>query len=108
MTSTRRSRARPALARVADVLRLYDPDRLRAPKAGGQAVSWADAQAKVDAALQDAKAAGKPVLLVTGAMASPTRKALLADLKAALPTLEHLAWEPAAGEAADEGAKAVF
>ena len=93
---------------LADVLRLYDPDRLRAPRSGGQNVSWSDAQAKVDAALRDAKSAAKPVLLLTGAAASPTRKALLADLKAAIPTLEHLTWEPAAGDAADEGARASY
>ena len=93
---------------MADVLRLYDPDRLRAPKAGGRTVSWAEAETQLHTALQAAKASGKSVLLISGAVASPTRKALLADLKAALPTLEHLALEPAAGDAAEEAAKASF
>ena len=93
---------------MADVLRLYDPDRLRAPKAEGRTLGWADAEARLHGALKAAKAAGKPVLLLSGAVASPTRKALLADLRAALPTLEHLAYEPAAGDAAEEAAKASF
>ena len=93
---------------MADVLRLYDPDRLRSPKSDGRIVGWLDAEARLYAALKGAKAAGKPVLLISGALVSPSRKALLADLKAALPTLEHLAYEPAAGDAAEEAAKASF
>ncbi len=93
---------------MADVLRLYDPDRLRAPKAGGRTLGWAEADTQLHTALKAAKASGKSVLLISGAVASPTRKALLADLKAALPTLEHLALEPAAGDAPEEAAKASF
>jgi molybdopterin-containing oxidoreductase family iron-sulfur binding subunit len=93
---------------MADVLRLYDPDRLRAPKAGGRTLSWTEAENQLQAALKAAKGAGKSVLLISGALVSPARKALLADLKAALPTLEHLAYEPAAGDAAEEAAKASF
>ena len=93
---------------MADVLRLYDPDRLRAPKAEGRTLGWVEAESRLHAALKDAKAAGKPVLLISGALASPTRKALLADLKAALPALEHLAYEPAIGDAGGEAAQASF
>jgi molybdopterin-containing oxidoreductase family iron-sulfur binding subunit len=93
---------------LADVLRLYDPDRLRAPKVGGRVASWSEAQSQLNGALSSAKATGKPVLLISGAVVSPTRKALLADLKAVLPTLEHLAFEPAAGDAAEEAARASF
>jgi len=93
---------------MADVLRLYDPDRLRAPKASGRVTNWADVETQLHGALKGAKAAGKPVLLISGAVVSPSRKALLADLKAALPTLEHLAYEPAAGDAAEVAALASF
>ncbi len=93
---------------MADVLRLYDPDRLRAPKADGRVVAWPEAESRLAAALRGAKAAGKPVLLFTGAVVSPTRKALLADLKAALPTLQHLAYEPAAGDGAEEATRASY
>lgn len=93
---------------LADVLRLYDPDRLRAPKAGGRNLSWTEAESQLHAALTAAKASGQPILLVSGALVSPSRKALLADLRAALPTLEHLAYEPAAGDAAEVAARASF
>ena len=93
---------------MADVLSLYDPDRLRAPKFQGRALGWAEAESHLHQALQGAKGAARPVLLLSGALASPTRKALLADLRAALPTLEHLAMEPAAGDAAEVAAQASY
>jgi len=89
---------------LADVLRLYDPDRLRGPKIQGRPPPGPKAEQALIAALVAAKRENRPVLLLTGATSSPTRKALLADLKAALPTLEHLAWEPALGDGAQEGA----
>ena len=89
---------------LADVLRLYDPDRLRAPRLQGREVSWEDARKVLVSAL----AGPKPVLLLTGASTSPTRRALIAELKQAAPALEHLAWEPAAGEGPLEGGKAAY
>jgi MoCo/4Fe-4S cofactor protein with predicted Tat translocation signal len=93
---------------VADVMRLYDPDRLRAPKLQGRAVSWEDAGKTLLSIVNSAKQDKKPILLLTGATTSPTRRALLKELKIALPTLEHLAWEPARGEGAQEASVAVF
>jgi Fe-S-cluster-containing dehydrogenase component len=93
---------------LADVLRLYDPDRLRGPKMGHRPASWAEVEHTLIAAVVAAKRQGKSVLLLTGAVSSPTRRALLSDLKAALPAIEHVAWEPAAGAGAQEGARAAF
>ena len=93
---------------VADILRLYDPDRLRNPVAKGRPLTWPDAEGRLLEAVRGAKAAGKPVLLLSGALASPTRRALIADLKKTLPSLEHLAWEPAAGDAGQLAGKASF
>ena len=93
---------------MADVLRLYDPDRLRAPRFQGRAVSWTEAESQLGNALRRAKADGRRVLLLTGPVASPSRKAVIADLMAALPTLKHLAWDAAAGDAAEEGARDAF
>jgi Fe-S-cluster-containing dehydrogenase component len=93
---------------LADVLRLYDPDRLRSPKLQGRPISWADAEKVLVSVTAGANQDQKSILLLTGASTSPTRKALLIDLKNALPTLEHLAWEPALGEGSQEGAIAAF
>ena len=88
---------------VADVLRLYDPDRLRGPRLDGRDVSWDEALERVSQSL----AAGGRVLLLTGALESPTRRALVAELDRALPGLTHLAWEPAGSTGAHGAAGAV-
>ena len=93
---------------VADVLRLYDPDRLRAPKLNGRSATWSEADRAVVAALAAAKSSGKTVVLMTGAVPSPTRRALIAELKAAIPALVHLAWEPASDEASQTAALRAF
>lgn len=93
---------------IAQVLELYDPDRLRGPKEGAGAVSWEAADAKATSVLKAAKEGGKPVLLMTGAVTSPTAAAAIAALKAALPSLEHVAWEPAASASEAAALKACF
>jgi molybdopterin-containing oxidoreductase family iron-sulfur binding subunit len=91
---------------VADVLRLYDPDRLRGPRVEGRPASWDAALGRIVPALAAARASGAKVLLLTGALESPTRKALVADLGRALPGLRHLAWEPASATGAEAAAAA--
>ncbi len=91
---------------VADVLRLYDPDRLRGPRLDGREASWDAALGRIAPALAAAKASGAPVLLLTGALESPSRKALVAELGRALPSLRHLAWEPASAAGREAAATA--
>ena len=59
-------------------------------------------------ALSDARLMDKPVLLLTGAIVSPTQKALILDLKLALPRLHHAAWEPVAPESEIRAATALY
>ncbi len=87
-----------SLRAMADVLGLYDPDRLRGPSAAGAPSSWDKAEQEIAQALTGARDKGAPVLLLTDAIMSPTRKALIDDLRAALPTLRHAAWEPVASQ----------
>ena len=103
-----RSKGKTSPRAMADILRLYDPDRLRAPKVEGREATWEEASAKVTRALAAAKSAGKPVILLTGAVPSPSRRAVIAALKENLPALEHVAWEPAASESAQTAGRAVF
>ena len=93
---------------MADIQRLYDPDRLRHPMTKGRPLTWPDAEAMLAKGILAAREAGKPVLLLSGALGSPTRRALIAELKRALPNLEHLAWEPALGDATLVAAKASY
>ncbi|MBP1626798.1 MAG: molybdopterin oxidoreductase, iron-sulfur binding subunit [Holophagaceae bacterium] len=77
------------LRATADLLGLYDPDRLRGPLADGKAIAWDKAMERLG---QECRS-GKPLLLVTGASASPTRLHLLRELTQALPGLDLLVSE---------------
>ena len=81
---------------IGDLLGLYDPDRLRSPVHKGAPAKWDEAEKALTRTLLDARLANKPVLLLTGAIVSPTQKALIEDLQTALPTLLHAPWEPVA------------
>jgi Fe-S-cluster-containing dehydrogenase component len=101
-------RGKTSLRTIADILRLYDPDRLQQSLVDGQPASWEQAEAKVLAALKGARDAGKPVILFTGAVLSPTRRALIEDFKRALPGLVHVPFEPLAPHVEHAAAKAAF
>ena len=90
-------KGKTSLRAQAEIIGLYNPGRLREPRVAGKAASWKDADARVVPALKSAAASGKPVLLLTPAVVSPTRRAVLNDLRKALPGLQHVAWEPALG-----------
>ena len=96
------------LRAVADVLRLYDPDRLRHSLIDGTQARWDDAVARLVRGVSDASAARRPVVLLTGAMPSPTRRALVADLARVLPTLEHVRWEPVVSDEEQAALRACF
>jgi Fe-S-cluster-containing dehydrogenase component len=91
-----RYRGKTSFHATADLLGLYDADRLRAPVIDGQPGSWQAAIAHLASAIKGAISAGKGVVLVTETVLSPTRKALIAKLGEAVPGLRHLAWEPGA------------
>jgi Fe-S-cluster-containing dehydrogenase component/anaerobic selenocysteine-containing dehydrogenase len=97
-----------SLRAQAEVLGLYDPERLRHPLVGGKPASWKAADDRIVPALKQAAAGGKPVLLVTPAVISPTRRAVIADLHKALPGLRHVAWEPALGMSDRAAAEALY
>lgn len=89
------SQGKTSLRAIGDLLGLYDPDRLRAPLYKGAPATWEDAVKALSKALADARLMEKPVLFLTNSLLSPTQRALLYDLKLALPGLRHAAWEPA-------------
>jgi Fe-S-cluster-containing dehydrogenase component len=92
------SHGKTSLRAIADVLGLYDPDRLRNPSLDGAPATWETADQEITQALKSARDAGKPVLLLTGAVVSPTQKALIESMKRALPLLRHAVWEPAVSQ----------
>jgi molybdopterin-containing oxidoreductase family iron-sulfur binding subunit len=96
------------LRAVADVLGLYDPERLREPRENGVRSTWKKAEQEIVRALVEARDAKRPVLLLTDAVVSPTKKALIEGLKKALPNLRHAAWEPAAPQPELLAAQALY
>ncbi|WP_343625300.1 TAT-variant-translocated molybdopterin oxidoreductase [Flavobacterium lindanitolerans] len=83
-----------ANARVhASVLSLYDSTRLKQPKIAKKAASWSDVDAKVKASLNDAKANGGQVVLLTGTMASPSTDKLIAEFIAKNPSAKHVVYD---------------
>jgi molybdopterin-containing oxidoreductase family iron-sulfur binding subunit len=96
------------LRAVADLLGLYDPDRLRGPLVDERPSSWPEAMARVIPALKEAAGSKRPVLLLTHAVLSPSRRALIEDLQKVLPGLRHVAWEPAASDAEAAASRAAY
>lgn len=80
----------------AGILNLYDPDRAQGPlavsrKGEGKPVSWQE----VDKAIYDQLAAvsGGEVVVLTGALNSPSTKKLIADFLKVFPSARHVAFE---------------
>jgi molybdopterin-containing oxidoreductase family iron-sulfur binding subunit len=83
-----------ANARVhASVLSLYDSLRLKSPKISGKGATWADVNTKVKTSLEEAKAKGGNVVVLTNTMASPSTDALIASLVAKYPTTKHVVYD---------------
>ncbi|MBE7560241.1 TAT-variant-translocated molybdopterin oxidoreductase [bacterium] len=102
------SQGKTTLRAQAEVLSLYDPDRLEDWREGGKPIKKDAAIAKLVAALSDGPARGSRALLMTGAVLSPTRRALIEELKGKAPHLVHVAFEPVADHAARAAASAAF
>lgn len=102
------SKGTVSLRAMGDLLGLYDPDRLRAPRFKGDASTWKDAIAAMSQTFEKARTGGKPVLLMTGAVISPTQAALIGDLKHVLPGLRHVRWEPCAPQSQFEASSLLY
>ena len=91
----------------ASVLELYDPDRSRGPRQGGQERSWNEAAAML--AAQAARLGdGKGLAIVTEAHRSPTLAAQLAALRGRFPAARIVRYEPFAPLSSRQGAELAF
>jgi len=88
-------------ARVqASVLSLYDSHRLKAPKANGSDISWADADSQIIAKLNEVKTAGLPIVLLTGTCASPSTRTLVNKLNETYGNVNHVVYDAVSESAA--------
>jgi MoCo/4Fe-4S cofactor protein with predicted Tat translocation signal len=79
-------------ARVhASVLSLYDANRLQQPSIDGKGVSWSDFDGQLTAKLT--ALAGKPLVLLTNSLISPTTNRLVEEFKVKYPTTRHVVYD---------------
>ena len=97
-------------ARVqASVLSLYDESlRLKEPSKGGNAISWADADAEIGATLATLRDANKPVVLLTGTMASPSTTKIVGEFTAAYPNVKHVVYDAVSESGAADAFQEVY
>ncbi|QTD38915.1 TAT-variant-translocated molybdopterin oxidoreductase [Polaribacter batillariae] len=97
-------------ARVqASVLSLYDEKlRLKEPSKNGKAISWADADKEIGVELLKLKEAAKPVVLLTGTMASPSTTKIVEDLIVAHPNISHVVYDAVSEAAAVDAFEAMY
>jgi molybdopterin-containing oxidoreductase family iron-sulfur binding subunit len=97
-------------ARVqASVLSLYDESlRLKEPTKAGEAISWADADKEIGATLAELRDANKPVVLLTGTMASPSTDKIIGEFTAAYPNAKHVVYDAVSESGAADAFEAMF
>ncbi|MFN4908563.1 MAG: Fe-S-cluster-containing hydrogenase [Bacteroidota bacterium] len=92
----------------ASLLSLYDPDRIRRPKVGGQQTSFDAAASKMAGAINEAITAGKKVALFVDEHCSPTYTQLLNEFVAAVPNAVVVTLPAIINDGAAIANKAVF
>jgi len=97
-------------ARVqASVLSLYDESlRLKEVTKGGNVISWADADNEIGVSLAELKAANKPVVLLTGTMASPSTDKIVSEFTAAYPNVKHVVYDAISESGAADAFEAMY
>ncbi len=97
-------------ARVqAAVLSLYDEKlRLQNPTKGGEVISWGDADKEIGDKLNSLKEAEKPVVLLTGTMASPSTDKIISEFIAANPNVKHVVYDAVSESGAADAMLAMY
>lgn len=92
----------------ASVLSLYDNDKVKQPKLDGKDETFDKVDDFVIKGLEEAKASGKRIVLLSQSYASPTFKKLFAEFKAKYPTAELVTYDAIPYAAALDAAHEVF
>lgn len=83
-----------ANARVhGSVLSMYDSLRLKQPKIKQKDAKWGEVTAQIKSSLEDAKAKGESVVVLTNTTASPSTDALLASLIEKYPNVKQVVYD---------------
>ena len=92
------SRGKSSLRAQAQILSLYDPDRLRHSTSSGKPVQPGLAAEELVSALVVIQREVRPVLLLTQAILSRSQMAVIERMRQAITGLRHVAWEPLSDE----------
>ncbi|MCU7617674.1 TAT-variant-translocated molybdopterin oxidoreductase [Chryseobacterium sp. PBS4-4] len=92
----------------ASVLSLYDNDKVKQPKFEGKDETFDKVDDYVIKGLEEAKASGKRIVLLSHSFASPTFKKLFAEFKAKYPTAELVTYDAIPYAASLDAAQEVF
>ncbi|MBT4473039.1 MAG: TAT-variant-translocated molybdopterin oxidoreductase, partial [Bacteroidetes bacterium] len=97
-------------ARVqAAVLSLYDEQlRLKEPRKGEKTISWNAAHNEIGAALTQLKEANRPVVLLTGTLASPSTEQIISEFTTAYPNVKHVAYDAISESGTADAFEAMF
>lgn len=97
-------------ARVqAAILSLYDEKlRLKEPTKAGEVISWADADKEIGLKLLSLKNENKPVVLLTGTMASPSTDKIISEFTTAYPNIKHVVYDAVSEAGATEAMLAMY
>jgi Fe-S-cluster-containing dehydrogenase component/anaerobic selenocysteine-containing dehydrogenase len=83
----------------AEVLGLYDSQRLREPQLDGQPADWGRVDERVRGSMEAAKTAGRSVVLLTGTIHSPTTRAAIEEFLKSSPHARHVVYDPLSASA---------
>ncbi|MGG7470280.1 TAT-variant-translocated molybdopterin oxidoreductase [Chryseobacterium arthrosphaerae] len=92
----------------ASVLSLYDNDKVKQPKLDGKDETFDKVDSFVIKGLEEAKASGKKIVVLSHSFASPTFKKLFAEFKAKYPTAELVTFDAYPYSAGLDAAQEVF
>ncbi|MDH5034889.1 TAT-variant-translocated molybdopterin oxidoreductase [Chryseobacterium cucumeris] len=92
----------------ASVLSLYDNDKVKQPKLDGKDETFDKVDSFVIKGLEEAKASGKKIVVLSHSFPSPTFKKLFAEFKAKYPTAELVTYDAFPYSAGLDAAQEVF
>ena len=97
-------------ARVqAAILSLYDEKlRLKEPTKAGEEISWADADKEIGSKLLSLQNQNKPVVLLTGTMASPSTDKIISEFTTAYSNVKHVVYDAVSEAGATEAMLAMY
>ena len=76
------------------MLSLYDDERLRGPLWHGQPASWQEIDQHVMDALREAGSSKREIVLLSGTIASPSTRRIIAEWRTRYPNFRHVEYDP--------------